>query len=276
MTRIRRGIAPLLALLPFLAGVAAGCRREASGTGDAWTGSAIHQAKERGTLRVLTEATFHPFEFKDEQGDLVGFDVDLAKEIGKEANLPVEFRDKKFDELQGELDRGQGDFLISGMTVTGERGLTVTFTRPYFLTRTLTLLAVPRADGVRKVADLDDPARRVVAKLGTTGENAARKRLPRAQIDTLGEDTHCALQVAQGRADAFIYDEMQVRRYAADNPTTTRVLEEAVTTEPYAIACRAGDLATAHWIDTVLDLIRRDGRLDAIYAKWFPGQSPPK
>ena len=116
----------------------------------------------------------------------------------------------------------------------------------------------------------------MVAKLGTTGETAARRRLPRAQVDTLGEDTHCALQVAQGKADAFIYDEMQVRRYAADNPATTRVLEDAVTVEPYAIACRAADLVTVHWLDTVLDLLRRDGRLDALYHKHFPGLTPPR
>jgi polar amino acid transport system substrate-binding protein len=186
------------------------------------------------------------------------------------------FRDKKFGELQGELDRGLGDFLISGMTVTGERALSVAFTRPYFLTRTLPLLAVPAADGIRALADLDDPKRRIVAKLGTTGETAARKRLPRARIDTLDEDSHCALQVAQGKADAFIYDEMQIRRYAADNPKTTRILDEQVTVEPYAIACRRGDLATVQVLDTILDLFRRDGRLDAIYKKHFPGLEPPR
>lgn len=254
-----------------------GCgRRETPGGDNVWASSAMARAKERGTLVVLTEATFHPFEYKDEQGELQGFDIDLAREIGKEANLRVEFRDKKFDELQGELDRGLGDFLISGMTVNGERCFSVAFTRPYFLTRTLTLLGVPAADKIKAVKDLDDPARRVVAKLGTTGETAARRLLPHARIDTLGEDSHCALQVAQGKADAFIYDEMQIRRYAADNPKSTRVLEESVTVEPYAIACRRGDVATVQLLDTILDLFRRDGRLDALYRKHFPGLEPPR
>jgi polar amino acid transport system substrate-binding protein len=277
MRRPRRETPSLLALLPLLASLALGaCGRRGGGGGDAWRGSAIRQAKERGRLVVLTEATFHPFEFKDERGTLVGFDVDLARALGAEAGLEVEFRDRQFTELFGELDRGEGDFLISGMSVTGERALTVTFSEPYFVTRILALLAVPGADGVRTLADLDRPERRIVAKLGTTGEKAARARFPRARIDTLPEDSHCALQVAQGSADAFLYDEMQVRRYQGDNPRSTRVLEEEAGREPYAIACRAGDLATARWIDTVLDLMRRDGRLDAIYAKWFPGQAPPK
>jgi polar amino acid transport system substrate-binding protein len=277
MSRRRGAFLSLLALLPLLAlAPLAACGRRGGGGGDVWGGSAIRTAKERGRLVVLTEATFHPFEFKDEQGNLVGFDVDLAKALAEEAGVPVEFRDRQFTELFGELDRGQGDFLISGMSVTGERALTVTFTQPYFVTRILALLAVPKADGVKALADLDRPERRIVAKLGTTGEKAARARFPRARIDTLPEDSHCALQVAQGSADAFLYDEVQIRRYRADNPRSTRVLEEVAQQEPYAIACRAGDLATARWIDTVLDLMRRDGRLDAIYAKWFPGQSPAK
>ena len=252
------------------------CREESGSRAGGWASSAIARAKERGRLVLLTEATFDHFEVKDESGEFQGFDIDLAREIAKEADLKLEIRDKKFDELIGELDRGLGDFLISGMTVTGERAFTVSFTKPYFLTRTLALLAVPGADAVKTLSDLDDPARKVVAKLGTTGEKASRTRLPRAQITTLGEETHCALQVAQGRADAFVYDEMQIRRYAADNPKTTRVLDEQVTIEPYAIACRLGDLETVHWLETVLDLMRRDGRIDALYKKHFPGLSPPK
>jgi ABC-type amino acid transport substrate-binding protein len=82
--------------------------------------------------------------------------------------------------------------------------------------------------------------------------------------------------VAQGGADAFLYDEMQIRQHHGDNPRSTRVLDEELAREPYAIACRAGDLATARWIDTVLDLMRRDGRLDALHQKWFPGSTPPR
>jgi polar amino acid transport system substrate-binding protein len=264
----------LLAVALSAAAALGACGERSGGSGVG--ASAISKAKERGRLILLTEATFDRFEYKDEKGEFQGFDIDLAREIAKEAGLRLEIRDKKFDELIGELDRGLGDLLISGMTVTGERAFTVSFTKPYFLTRTLALLAVPRADAVRRLADLDDPARKVVAKLGTTGETASRKLFPRAAITTLGEETHCALQVAQGRADAFVYDELQIRRYAADNPGTTRVLDEQATIEPYAIACRLGDLETVHWLETVLDLMRRDGRIDALYKKHFPGLTPPK
>jgi polar amino acid transport system substrate-binding protein len=264
----------LLAALALLG--AAGCGRRGGGGGDVWANAGIRQAKDRGKMVVLTEAKFHPFEYLDESGVIQGFDVDLVREMAKDARLDVEFRNKSFDVLEGELQRGVGDFLISGMTITGERAFNVSFTVPYFLTRTLPLLGRPRADGVSRVDDLDDPARRVVAKLGTTGETAARRRCPRATIDTLGDDTLCALEVAQGRADAFIYDEMQVRRYAANHPRSTRVLEESVTVEPYGIACRKGDVETVAWLNLELDLLRRDGRLDALYAKHFPGLSPPK
>src|SRR5437763_10453844 len=75
------------------------CERRQGEGGNAYLASALRAAKERGKFVVLTEATFHPFEYKDEKGDLQGFDIDLAREIGREAGLAVEFRDKKFDEL---------------------------------------------------------------------------------------------------------------------------------------------------------------------------------
>jgi polar amino acid transport system substrate-binding protein len=273
--RTRTASRPLALLLP-VALVLGGCRKGGDSTGNVWTGSAVKKAVERGKFVVLTEATFHPFEYKDEKGELRGFDVDLARALAAEAGLGVEFVDREFSQLQGELDRGNGDFLISGMTITGQRQLTVSFTDPYFLTRTLTLLARPRADGVAKVDDLNDPARRIVAKLGTTGETATRARCPRARIDTLKDDALCALEVAQGRADAFIYDEMQVRRYAKDHPRAARVLEEVVTIEPYGIACRKGDVETVAWLNVVLDLLRRDGRIDALHRTHFPEIAAPK
>lgn len=249
-------------------------RADTAGSLDLWRSSTIHQAKERGTLIVLMEADFRPFTYK-EAGTLVGFDVDLAREIGKELKVPVEFRERKFGLLPAELIAGKGDLVISGITATAERALEVSFTDPYFLTRTIALVAVPRADGVKTVAQLDDPARRIVAQKGSTGENAARRHLPKARIDTLDTEALCALEVAQGRADAFVYDELQVRAHAAQHPESTRVVDDTLSVEPYAIECRKGDPETLSWLNLVLSLMRRDGRLDDLYKKHLPGIKPP-
>jgi polar amino acid transport system substrate-binding protein len=235
----------------------------------------VRAARERGRLIVLTEVGFPRFGTKEPDGTLVGFDIDLAREAAKDLGVAVEFRDRKFDLLFTELQRRQGDVVVSGVTVTPERAEQVAFTRPYLLTRTLALLARPRADDVRTVSDLDAPGRRLIAKLATTGEKASRERFPRARIDTLTDEHLCALEVAQGRADAFVYDEIQVRLYAAQHPTRTRVLEEQVTVEPYAIACRRGDRETVDWLDGFLARARKDGRIHALFRKHLPEVEPP-
>ena len=274
LARMKAPRTALATLLPALL-LAASCgQRNAGGTLDLWKTSTIYQAKQRGKLVVLMEADFRPFTYKD-KGTLVGFDVDLAREIGKELKVPVEFRERDFGLLPSELIQGKGDLVISGITATAERALEASFSDPYFLTRTIALVARPKADGVKAVTDLNDAGRRIVAQKGSTGEHAARRHLPKAQIDTLDTEALCALEVAQGRADAFVYDELQVRAHAAQHPESTRVIDDTLSIEPYAIECRKGDPETLAWLNLVLSLMRRDGRLDDLYKKHLPGIKPP-
>jgi polar amino acid transport system substrate-binding protein len=220
------------------------------------------------------EAEFRPFTYK-EAGELRGFDVDLAREIGAALGVPVEFRERSFQLLASELIEGRGDLVISGVTATPERALECSFSDPYFLTRTIALLATPRADGVRKAADLDDPARTVVVQKGSTGENAARRHLPKARLVTFDTEVLCALEVAQGRADAFVYDEYQVRAHHAQHRDATRVLDETLSVEPYGIECRKGEPDTLDWLNLVVATMKRDGRIADLYRRHLPGVPVP-
>src|SRR5262245_16671419 len=158
MTRPR--LVASLALSLLIAGLAS-CGRGDVGQSDLWERSAIHKAKKAGKLVVLMEALFKPFTYKD-AGELKGFDVDLARELAKDMKVEVEFREREFSLLANELLQGKGDLVISGITATPERALEASFSEPYYLTRTIALLGVPRADDVRSVADLDAPGRKVV------------------------------------------------------------------------------------------------------------------
>ncbi len=274
-TTPRRLFLPTLAALLALASAATGCgKRGGGGNLDLWNSSTIKQAKDRGKLVVLMEAEFRPFTFK-EAGVLKGFDVDLGREIAKELGVEVEFRERAWGMLATELIQGKGDLVISGVTATARRALECSFSDPYFLTRTIALVAKPAADAVRTVKDLDDARRKIVVQKGSTGEVATRNHLPKAQLIPLETESACALEVAQGRADAFVYDEWQILAHAKDHPDTTRVIEETLSFEPYAIECRKGDPETLSWLNLLLSLMKRDGRLETLYARWVPGRTPP-
>jgi len=253
---------------------ACGRRDPGGGSADLWATSTIKQAKDRGKLVVLMEAQFKPFTYK-EAGELKGFDVDLGREIAAELKVDVEFRERAFDLLAGELVEGKGDLVISGVTATPYRALTCAFSEPYFLTRTIALVSTKRAGDVKSLADLNAPSRRIIAQSGSTGQVAAKRHLPKAELATLDTESLCALEVAQGRADAFVYDEYQVREQAKQHPGTTRVLDETLSIEPYAIELRRGDPESRDWLNLLIQLMKRDGRLAALYAKHLPGIPVP-
>lgn len=269
----------LLALVVAAASVApalVACGRGAppSGGGDLVARSTVQQVVERGELVVLMEAQFKPFTYK-EDGVLKGFDVDLARALADELGVKVRFEEREWGMLATELLQGKGDLVISGLTATPKRALTAAFSTPYFLTRTIALVGVPSADGLTSVRQLDAPGRTVVAQGQSTGEVAARKHLPKAKLLTFPTEAACVLEVVQGRADAFVYDEWQIREHARLNPGRTRVLDETLSVEPYGIEFRRGDPETAAWLDLTLRTMRLDGRLAALFAKHLPGIAVP-
>ncbi|MBL9088721.1 MAG: transporter substrate-binding domain-containing protein [Planctomycetia bacterium] len=267
-------VAGLLALVLASALVACGRGAPPSGGGDLVARSTVQQVVERGELVVLMEAQFKPFTYK-EDGVLKGFDVDLARALADELGVKVRFEEREWGMLATELLQGKGDLVISGITATPKRALTAAFSAPYFLTRTIALVGVPSADGITSVRQLDAPGRTVVAQGQSTGEVAARKHLPKAKLLTFPTEAACVLEVVQGRADAFVYDEWQIREHARLNPGRTRVLEETLSVEPYGIEFRRGDPETAAWLDLALRTMRLDGRLAALFEKHLPGIAVP-
>ena len=236
-------------------------------SGDIWDGSAINKAKQRGVLRVAMEPEFPPFEFM-EGPTVKGFDVDLARMLAAEIDIEVEFVMVDWDSIIPALESGKADLIISGMTATPLRAMRVNYSDPYFHTATCLLVSKEKGEGVNSIADLDEPGRTVMVKLGTTGESAAKKRCPNATIRPLKKEVDCANEVANGRADAFLYDRRSIENLHARFPDTTRMLLAPVSVEPYAIACPKGDPETVAWLNLALHHMRRDGRLEALYAKY--------
>lgn len=258
LRRMRNAL--VLCLLAFL---------PACGSGndtDLWASSVISQAKDRGTLRIATEPKFPPFG-SIENGELVGFDIDLGEEIGRELGVDVEWVQMDFDGVIAALTTGRVDLIMSGMTATPQRSLRVSYSAPYFHTITCLLVSKQRAGEVRSVEDLNEPGRRVMVKLGTTGQKAAEANCPKAEIVPLRDEAELAAEVAAGRADAFLFDKRQIEQHHARYPDETFIVRKAVSVEPYSIAAPIGDPETLRWLDLVLYHMRLDGRLEELYAK---------
>lgn len=259
---------PLLVLPTLILLLLAACGGRGHEATDLWENSVIRQAKQRGKLVIAMEQSFRPFEWRDENDTLLGFDVDLGREIGRELGVEVEFLHVDWESIIPTLVGNKADLIVSGMTATPERALSVSYTSPYFHTATILLVSKAKAADVKGIRDLDRPGRVVAVKIGTTGQFAAEKHCPQATIVPVKTENDAANEVVLGRADAFLYDRWSIKNHHRNHPDETFVIDTPVSVEPYAIACRKGDPETVAWLDLVLQAMRLDGRLGELHAKY--------
>ncbi|WP_273456601.1 transporter substrate-binding domain-containing protein [Nevskia ramosa] len=260
-------LAPLFTLLLGLFGAPAATAADQA----LWEKSTLNQIIKRGELRVGLEAGYLPFEMRDKRGEIIGFDVDLAKLMARYMGVKVSFVNTQWDGIIPALLTDKFDILMSGMTITPERNLQVNFARPYITIGQTILLAKKHADTVKSVKDLNDPKYVIATKLGTTGDIAAKRFLGKAKLKTFETEADAALEVRNGRADAFVYDLPFNVVYIAQFKDSLVHLKEPFTKEPLGWAVRKGDPDFLNWLDHFQDQIRNDGSYDALYGKWFEG-----
>jgi polar amino acid transport system substrate-binding protein len=214
------------------------------------------------TLRVGMELTYPPFETQTPSGQPDGVSVKLAEALAKDLHRPLKIVPMEFSGLIPALKSGSIDLVISSMTATDERRQSIDFSEPYAFTG-LALL-VGKNSPIQSIDDLKSPGHKIAVKSATTGESWATKNLPDTKRSVFADDTACVLEVAQGRADAFLYDQLSILRYANKNPATTRALLKPFTEEPWAIGIAKGNAGLLEKTNAFLKTFRATGGLDQL------------
>jgi polar amino acid transport system substrate-binding protein len=243
-------------------------------TEDIAKASTLEEIQKRGELLVGMEAGYQPFEMQDEKGNIVGFDVDMAYEMGKAifgegGEKKVKLVNTAWEGIIPALMTHKFDIIMSGMTVLQSRNLKINFCDPYYYIGQCLLIQRKDKDKYKSYHDLNKKGVIVTSKLGVTGAFTAEKLLPNATLRLFKMEGEGALQVANGLVDAFIYDEPQVRVFAAMYRDKTVGIYEPLTYEPLAWAIRKGDPDFLNWLNNFLAQVRGDGRWDQIKEKWF-------
>lgn len=232
--------------------------------------STLEKILEKGELRVGFEAGYMPFELTDKNGRFVGFDIDMAKEMAKAMNVKFVPVNTAWDGIIPSLITGKFDIIMSGMTVTQERNLKVLFADPNIIVGQTILLNKKHKDTVKSYKDLNDPKYIVTSKLGTTGEQAVKRKIPKCKYKSFETETEAALEVVNGKADAYVYDKPNCVVFMAQQGTSNLIfLDEPFTYEPLAWAINKGDPDFLNWLNNFLRQIKNDGRYDRIYNKWI-------
>ncbi|MHB1082065.1 MAG: transporter substrate-binding domain-containing protein [Prosthecobacter sp.] len=208
-------------------------------------------------LIIGTDATYPPFEFVDSSGQISGVDIEVGREIGKALGKEVEFRNINFDGLITALRTGSVDLVLSSMTATPERRQSIDFSEPYVKTGLAILVA--KGSTVQSAADLKTPGRKIVVRLGTTGETWARENLKDAKIIALDADVSCVMEVVNASVDAWIYDQLSIMNHHAKHPETTRALLAPLREEVWAVGLKKGNEELKTKVNAVLARMRSDG-----------------
>jgi polar amino acid transport system substrate-binding protein len=216
----------------------------------------------RHTLRVGMELAYPPFEMQDPRGNPAGVSVDLARALAEYLHEPLTIENIPFNGLIPALKTGKIDAIISSMTETPERARSIDFSNPYLSTGLCML--VRKDSPIQGIADADRTGVTVVVKQGTTGQQYARDHLKTAQVLVLDKETSCVLEVTQGKADAFLYDQMSTYANWKRNPGSTRPILRPFQAESWAIGIRQGNTALRHQVNEFLADFRAAGGFERI------------
>ncbi|MFN2363518.1 MAG: basic amino acid ABC transporter substrate-binding protein [Halarsenatibacteraceae bacterium] len=219
------------------------------------------------TYVVGTSAGFPPFEYI-EDGEVVGFDIDLMKAIGESQGFEVEFQDISFDSLIPGLQSGTIDVVAAGMTITEERAQVVDFTDPYYSANQAVLV---REDSGNNVTVLYGD-NRLAVQTGTTGDLWVEEYLLDTDVLT-GNVTHfdtfvLAVQdLINDNVEGVVLDTPVAQRYAADNPV--EMVAELITGEEYGLAVARGNTELLEKLNAGLDDVIESGVMAELLEKHF-------
>ncbi len=216
-------------------------------------------------LVVGMELAYPPFEMTDPQGKPSGISVDLARDLALALGRPAVIENIAWDGLIPALKTGKVDLVISSMTATAERAKSIDFSDPYIATGLCLLLKKDSAvQGVKGIADLNKPGVKVAVKKGTTGHLYATANLKNAEILVLDKESAAVLEVSQGKADAFIYDQMSTYQNWQRNKETTRAILDPFQKESWAVGLRKGNDELRGKVNAFIKDYRAKGGFDRL------------
>jgi len=224
----------------------------------------LKKIHDRGTITIGTEATYPPMESIDENGDFIGIDIDIAREIANDLGANADFQNIGWEELFDAAKEGKVDMIISAITITPERAETLSFSDPYFNAGQVIVTKKDMADLIRGVEDLRD--RRVGAQIETTSETEAKKYTD--SVVTF-ENYNLALDdLLEGKVEAIVIDYPAALGMVAKNEGLA-IVGEPFTQEFYGVAVQIGQDELLGRINETIRRLKQTGELKKLEERWL-------
>jgi polar amino acid transport system substrate-binding protein len=218
---------------------------------------------------VGLDDNFPPMGFRNEKGEIVGFDIDLATEAAKRMGMTVEFKPVDWDGITMSLKNKDIDVIWNGLTITDKRKQQINFTKAYLQNKQI--IVVKEGSKISKKSDLSGMV--VGIQMGSSSEEALNsdKDLVKSLKDVrkFADNTQALLDLKNGGIDAVVVDEVVGRYYISKKPGEYKVLDEDLGKEEYGVGVRKEDKDFLEKLDKAIDDMKKDGTADKISEKWF-------
>ncbi|WP_296828889.1 basic amino acid ABC transporter substrate-binding protein [uncultured Megasphaera sp.] len=223
-------------------------------------------------LRVATNATFVPFEFKDsdQSAEYKGFEMDLIRAVAKEMNRDVEFNNIAFSGIIPIIQQGDMDIAATGMTVTPERAQKVAFAAPFYESKLVIL--TPKNSGIHSAADLQ--GKQVAVQIGTTGAKFAEEQ--GYQVKQFDNNSEAIMELQVGGSPAAIIDKPVADYFLTqDGKGKFDVIDISNTKPEYlAFAINKDNKELLKQVNDAMEKLKKSGEFQALYKKWFNTDMP--
>ena len=224
------------------------------------------------TIVVGLDDNFPPMGFKDEKNEIVGFDIDMAKEAAKRLNRPVEFKAIDWSSKEAELKSGRVDVLWNGLDITEKRKENMLFSDPYMDNRQIVFV---KAGSNTRIASEADLAGKIVGTQsgGTTEEyidgNGALKDSLK-DYKKYSDYVTAFMDLENGRLDVIVADEIVGRHYMSKHADKIEAVDLAIgPVSTFGIGYEKGNTALRDEVQKVLNDMKADGTMAKISEKWF-------
>ncbi len=233
-------------------------------------GQILNKILKSGELRVGTSGSQPPFTMKSKEGQLMGYEVDLATLLAEAMNLRLQFIERPFSDLLPALEKGEIDVIMSGMTITPERNLKVTFAGPYMVSGKSVLTKSKRLSALDEMGEINRPIITVAVLKGSTSQRFVEKQAPNVKLVPTSDYETAVKMVLEDKVDIMIADYpicvLSIMRHPEAGLATS---DAPLTIEPIGIALPPDAFQLHNLVENYLKGLQISGVLENLEAKWF-------
>lgn len=265
---MKRSISVLVAVCMAVGLILAGCA-SASPQGTAAADDSWTRIKEQGYFILGLDDSFPPMGYRDDNNEIVGFDIDLAREVAKRMGVEVRLQPVVWETVTQELNKGTIDVIWNGCTINEERLAVIDFTKPYMDNKQV--VVVLKDSPYQTLEDLS--GKKLAIQQGSSAEAAldanAQFKDSLSEIVKFEDNAKAFLDLDSERVDCVAVDVCVYGYYFQQYPDKYRMIEASLGDEQFGVGVRKADDAFTAELQKAIDAVYADGTAGEISKKWF-------